>query len=60
MFPSILFLHGSGLQLAQKERFVHNLEGRREAATETLKIAEVRVGKIAAVSGYLVLFPAAS
>lgn len=60
MFPTILFLHGSGLQLAQKERFVQNLEGRREAAAETLKITEVRGGKTAGVGGYLVLFPAAS
>lgn len=60
MFPSILFLHDSGLQLAPKGRFVQSLEGRREAATETLKTAEVRGGKTAGVGGYLVLFPATS
>lgn len=35
----------SGLQLAKRERFVQNLEGRKEAATVTLKITVVRGGE---------------
>lgn len=39
---------------------MRSLEGRREAAAGTLKIAEVRGGKTAGAGGYLVLFLAAS